>query len=166
MPGMIKTTLISLSLLVTVLAGACKKDELNDNFKCKVNGQVWRPSNTDIKYGHEAEAHLIDDGKTFFVAAYQENSRQVISFAIFLDSEVVPGTYNLPGLKNSADYEDKSQNLKFTAQPGYSGTLQILSLDRAKKTVTGRFSFKALEGNTKAVVDISEGEFSLQYFPY
>jgi len=153
-------------LLVSVMAGSCKKDKVNNNFKCKVNGEVWRPSNTDLKYGHEAEAHLIDEGKTFFVSAYQEGSRQTISFAIFLEGEVRPGNYNIDGIKNTADYGDKSKNLKYTAQSGYTGALQILTLDKGTKTVTGKFSFKALENDTKAVVDISEGEFNLIYNTY
>lgn len=165
MLGMIKIIII-IVLLVSVLAGSCKKEEVNNNFKCKVNGEVWRPRNTDLKYGHEAEAHLIDEGKTFFVSAYQEGTRQTISFAIFLEGEVALGNYNLNGLKNTADYEDKSINLKFTAQSGYTGILQILTLDKATKTVTGKFSFKALENNTKAVVDISGGEFDLIYTTY
>lgn len=162
---MIKITIMFM-LLVSILAGSCKKDELNDNFKCKVNGEVWRPRNTDIKNSHEAEAHLIDEGKTFFVSAYQEGTRQTISFAIFLQGEITPGNFNLNGVKNTADYEDKSKSLKFNAQSGYTGTLQILTLDKATKTVIGKFSFKALENNTKAVVDISEGEFNLIYTTY
>lgn len=162
---MIKTTIVFI-LLISVLAGSCKKDKVENNFKCKVSGVVWRPSNTDLKYGKEAEAHLIDEGKTFFVSAYQEGSRQTISFAIFLDGEVAPGNYNLNGIKNTADYEDKGANLKFTAQSGYIGTLQILTLDKAARTVTGKFSFKALENNSKAVVDIAEGEFNLIYNTY
>lgn len=102
-------------LTVVALAAGCKKDnKVENNFKCKVNGETWRPRNTDLKYGHEAEAHLIDDGKTFFVSAYQENSRQTISFAIFLDGEVAPGTYYLTGAKNTAEYHDEGRDLKFT----------------------------------------------------
>lgn len=162
---MVKMTIVFV-LLVSVLIGSCKKDKVENNFKCKVNGVIWRPGNSDLKYGKEAEAHLIDGGKTFFVSAYQQGSRQTISFAIFLEGKVVSGNYNLNGVKNIADYQDNNENLKFTAQSGYTGTLQILTLDEQAKIVTGRFSFKALENNTKAVVDISDGEFDLVYKTY
>ncbi len=153
-------------LLVSLLAIRCKKDKASNNFKCRVNGEVWRPRNTDLKYSGEAEAHLIDEGKTFFVSAYQEGSRQTISFNILLEREVGIGTYSLTGIKNSAAYDDAAKDLKFTVQTGYTGTLQILTLDKRTQTVTGRFSFKALENNTKAVATITEGEFNLVYKTY
>ncbi|MCX3264926.1 DUF6252 family protein [Pedobacter agri] len=153
-------------LLVTILASSCKKDEVTNNFKCKVNGELWRPRNSDLKYGHDAEVHLIDEGKTFFVSAYQEGTRQTISFAIFLENEVRPGSHILNGIKNTAEYEDKSKNIKCTSQLGYTGKLQILTLDKKTKRVRGTFSFKAVDNNTKVVADISEGEFNLVYNTY
>jgi hypothetical protein len=162
-----KAAMIGLMFLVTVLASGCKKyDELNYNFICKVNGDIWRPLSTDWKFGSEAEAHLIDDGKTFFVAAYQAGTRQIISFAIFLDRDVTTGTYYFPGTRNSAGLDDNGRNLSFTSQKGYTGTLQILTLDKEKTTVTGKFSFRALESNTKAEIKITEGKFNLKYVPY
>lgn len=157
---------MTLMLLLSLLVISCKKDKASNNFKCKVNGEVWRPSNTDLKYSGEAEAHLIDEGKTFFVSAYQQGSRQTISFALLLEREVRVGDYSLTGIKNSAAYDDAAKDLKFTVQPGYTGTLQILTLDKRTQTVTGRFSFKALENDTKAVVAITEGEFNLVYKTY
>jgi len=44
--------------------------------------------------------------------------------------------------------------------------LQIIALDKTNKTVMGKFSFKALKNRSKAIADISEGEFNLVYQTY
>ncbi|QPH39002.1 DUF6252 family protein [Pedobacter endophyticus] len=155
-----------LLFVITCFAGCKKDDKITDNFKCKVNGKVWRPGNTDFKYGHAAEAHLIDDGKTFFVTAYQEGSRQSITISIFLGTNVEPGTYYFKNSTHSAVLVDPSNDLKFVTQQGYDGSIEIVSLDKGSKTVTGRFSFKALDTETNNVAEVTDGQFNLQYYPY
>lgn len=155
-----------LLLLVTCFVGCKKGDKITDNFKCKVNGKVWRPANNDFKYGHAAEAHLIDDGNTFFVTAYQEGSRQSITISIFLGIAIEPGTYYFKNSNNSAVLVDPSNDLKFVTQQGYDGSLEIVSLDKVSKTVTGRFSFKALDNETNGVAEVTDGQFNLQYYTY
>ena len=164
---MIKIWTTTILFLLIFSIEGCKKDsEIMDDFKCKVNGKIWKPYSTDLKYGRTLDAHLIDDGKTFFIAAYQENTRQSISFSIFLDANVTIGTYNFNSTKNSADFYDTPNGLKYITQSGNNGTLKIISLDKTNKTVTGEFSFRALDTSTNSSVDITDGQFNIKYKTY
>lgn len=161
--------LIALSLLLYALLAfnSCEKqDRSNDRFVCNVNGKTWKPANSDLKYGRDVSAHLIDEGKTFYLDAYQEVTRQTVSLSIMLDREVSPGIYTLEAGKQTAEFMDAGKGLKFKTQIGSTGTLEILKLDKATNTVQGRFSFIAKEQSTAATADITNGNFKLQYTNY
>ncbi len=155
-------------LLYALLAfSSCKKeDRSNERLLCKVNGKTWKPADSDPKYGRDVSAHLIDEGKIFYLDAYQEGTRQTVSLSLLLDREVSQGIYTLDGGKQTAEFLDAGKGLKFRTQTGYTGTLEILKLDKATNTAQGRFSFTAKEQSTAATAEITEGSFKLQYTNY
>ncbi|RZJ65356.1 MAG: hypothetical protein EOO45_16810 [Flavobacterium sp.] len=89
-----------------------------------------------------------------------------MSLSILLDREVSPGIYTLEGGKQTAEFLDAGKGLKFKTQNGYTGTLEIIKLDKATNTAQGRFSFTAKEQSTTSTTEITKGNFKLQYTNY
>jgi len=149
--------------------GSCKKDnnEINANFKCKLDGTAWNAYSDDLKLS-VAEAHLTNGDKEIFIKARNTKSREEIGFGIYTSAAMItPGRYALIMPTVQFGYYSKNDfKGEYKTKAGYEGELEIISLDKSAKRVSGKFRFKCLNETTLDASEITEGEFNLAYFDF
>jgi len=158
-------TKLTLLLLIFQLF-SCGKDNIcgNDGFCAEINGKKWIPVSNDFK-NPVLSAHLIDSNNQFWIGAYKGSSSLLVGV---IDSvkRIGVGDYVLAGqICCSGNYQISADN-SFRTNTTNSGLLSISQIDRSKKTITGKFYFKAHNAVTGEIVDISNGTFNTNYVEY
>lgn len=163
-----KNQLLFLLLLPMLMSVSCKKDkEISVAFSCKLNGNTWNPYSGDFKL-REAEAHLTNNGTELFIKGLNTTSHEDIGFGIYTQgTEIVVGKYklNMPTVQYGY-YSKNNFEGEFKTKTGFVGEAEIVSIDKSRKKITGRFYFNCFNETTNTSIAITEGEFNLQYVEF
>ncbi len=148
---------------IILCATNCKKETpLGDfYFRCKLNGQDYIPNNC----ANCNQCDFLGD-TTFFLGGNRGFEAIAVGYndlngikegsyllAIFMNPKGGNGIY-----KNSTLTDDIYKTDSFR-----SGKLEIKSMNKVNKIITGTFYFKAYNDYTKDEVNITQGKFRLKY---
>ena len=158
-------TLIPIIIFLT--SASCKKDEIDTGFTCKVNGVRWRPFVDDFKL-QETQCHFTNNNEELFVFARNTNKNEAIGFVIYTQGiKILIGKYNLDQKQIMRGFfDERIPGQEFRTGNGYSGILEIKSIDEINKRMIGTFYFSAFNETTKQKVEITSGTFNLRYVNY
>lgn len=164
-----KNYLLFLLLTLVLTSGSCKKskDEISIAFSCKLNGDTWNPYSGDLKL-REAEAHLTNDGTELFIKGLNTKSHEDIGFGIYTPgTKISVGKYKLNMPTMQFGYYSKNDfKGEFKTKTGFVGEVEIVSFDKSRKTITGRFFFNGFNETTNTSIAITAGEFNLRYVEF
>lgn len=148
-------------------SASCKKDEIDTGFTCKVNDNRWLPFANDFKL-QETECHFTNNNEELFVFARNTNRNEAIGFGIYTQGiKIQTGKYNLDQKQIMRGFfDERIPGQEFRTGNGYSGILEIKSIDETNKRMTGTFYFDAYNETTKQTVKITSGTYNLKYVNY
>ncbi|MBB1287301.1 hypothetical protein HRH25_23195 [Flavisolibacter sp. BT320] len=151
--------LLTLVLLSFFMGAACNKEKLPEfYFTCKVDGKEYVPDNC----ANCRTAKVLRD--TVFLI---NGNRGFETVRIGLNDKdgVQQKTYVLNGsFSGSAAYDNSPSVLDiFKTDSVRTGVLNITSVDKAQKTISGTFSFDAYNAVQNKTVKVTEGKFRLKY---
>ncbi len=149
-------------IAIITLAASCKKTtdpSPNDfYFRCKINGQTYIPNSCAncITCTIYKDSIFLLGGNAGFeaIAIGIINKPEIIQKPYVLNSNIVNGgTY-----KNSTTTNDR-----FDTDSLRTGILNIETIDKINKIISGTFSFVAYNPVQNKTVNITEGIFRLKY---
>ncbi|HXS59052.1 MAG TPA: DUF6252 family protein [Hanamia sp.] len=158
-----KFILILTTLFFIILtANKCKKEPVLPEFyfRCKVNGENYRPDGCT-----NCLTSAILGDTTFLLGA--NRGYEVVDVGIIkLDHNIIAAlSYKLDQNPQQRGFYKNSTTVtdRFDTDSMHIGSLQILSLDKNAKIISGIFSFQAYNPVLNKTVSITEGKFRLQY---
>ena len=157
-----KFLLISSLFFITLTANKCKKEPAFPDFyfRCKVDGQDYRPNGC----ANCLTCTILGD-TTFLLGA--NRGYEVVGIGIIkLDHSLISAiSYNLDQNPQQRAFYKNSTTVtdRYDTDSMHVGSLQILSLDKSTKIISGIFSFQAYNPIQNKTVSVTEGKFRLQY---
>ena len=142
-----------------MFATSCKKEHLPEYyFKCKVNGQEYRPNNC----ANCTQAKILQD--TILIIGGNRGF-ETLGIGINDGRGIKVGNYLLnENLGRKGDYKfSTTPNDRYYTDSLHTGLLSISMLDSQKKIIVGTFLFQAYNPLQDKKVWVSEGKFRLQY---
>ncbi|WP_299759765.1 DUF6252 family protein [uncultured Pontibacter sp.] len=156
---------LSLLLILLSLFG-CNKENLcrNENFCAEVNGKKWFPSqNGDFK-ASPLTARLLYSDSVLTVRASNGSERIYLSIRDWQGISIKD--YFLTDTLSRGYFDNSIGSDEFETDAAHTGMVSITDIDRSRKTVAGRFHFKAFNPVTGKVIDVSNGAFNTTYVEY
>lgn len=155
-----------LPLLVVLASVSCKKnsEELaKGDVTCKIDGRSWTSYSDDFKLA-EAYGEVTYNWERVSINATNTKTSEKIGITVSTPGQpVVEGKYVL----NSESFLTGSYYLSnvghFITGKGYQGEVEIISIDRVKKQIVGKFNYTCYNDQTKQSVNITEGNFKVEY---
>jgi len=152
-------------LICGTLSFSCKKSAtvINAGFSCKLNGTQWSPHSDDFK-NPSIQATFNNSNKSLLLLGINTNTREHIGIGLYTENGITDGIYTLD--KNTAQgfYNQNATGKQFTSE-NMGGTCSI-QIDKPNRTISGTFSFKAIDPSTKQTVDVTGGTFNVKYLTY
>ena len=167
MKNYFSTLIMPIAVLIT--SASCKKtvnevDILSVN--CKIDGRVWTSYSDDFKLS-AAGCRISKNGEQVFITAI--NTKLSSDLAILISTpgvKVIEGKYDL----NSQSFLSGTYYLfnvgQFVTGNGYQGEVEIISIDKIKSRITGKFHYSCYNEQAKKSVEITEGNFNIPYTVY
>ena len=150
--------LIVTSLLIFSFA-QCKKDVLPEfYFRCKVDGQDYRPN------GCTNCITCTILGDTIFLLGGNRGF-ETLGMGIRDLNGITKGAYNLNEIRGrKADYKNSIiVDDRYFTDANHVGKLEITSVDKQINIISGTFFFNAYNSYRRDTVIITEGKFRLKY---
>ena len=150
---------IILLIGVIFISNSCKKNNQSGNhyFKCKVDGQEYIPDACT----NCIQVVLLRD--TIFILG-GNHGYETVGIGINNASNIKVGSYALNEIiGRRGDYKNNPSTDRFYTDATHTGSLQITLLDKQQKIISGTFSFQAFNTNQNKTVNITNGEFRLNY---
>ncbi|TAG10092.1 MAG: hypothetical protein EAZ35_06190 [Sphingobacteriia bacterium] len=142
-----------------MLTIGCNKQKLPDfYYKCKIDGQEYKPNNcanclTCTIY--RDTIFLLGANRGYESVNIGINDRSAISVKNYILNNIIG---------KQAGYDNSSLvNDIYKTDSTYTGTLNIIALDRVNKIIEGNFSFTAYNLVQQKKVVVSDGKFRLKY---
>lgn len=160
---------ISKLLLYILISGTlsfcCKKTTIASNagFSCKKNGIQWSPHSDDFK-NPSIQATFNDSNKGLLLLGINTNTKEHLGITVYSENQITDGVYTLNQKNTSGFYNQNATGKKFTSE-NIGGTFSM-KIDRPNRTISGTFSFKALDLSTNETVDVTNGTFNVKYLTY
>lgn len=157
--------LFALLFITTIItAASCKKNKDPDPngfyFRCKVDGQDYRPNGC----ANCLTCAILGD-TTFLLGA--NRGYEVVDVGIIkLDHTIIAAiSYKLDQTPQQRGFYKNSTTVtdRYDTDSMHVGSLQILSLDKTAKIISGIFSFQAYNPIQNKTISVTEGKFRLQY---
>lgn len=156
----LKKCLAAILLIPCFIFSKCNKEDALDEyyFRCKIDGEPYIPNGC----ANCMSAQILDD--TVFIV---NGNAGFMSIAIGINDKARIGVkaYTLNeviGRQGSYDISPQVDDI-FLTDSARTGQLDITSLDRSNRIVSGTFHFKGYNPVRDKIVNITEGKFHLEY---
>ena len=159
-------SILIIPIAVLITSASCKKtvnevDILSVN--CKIDGRTWTSYSDDFKLS-AAKCRISKNGEQVFITATNTRLSEKIGILISTPGKlIIEGKYDL----NSQSFLSGTYYLfnvgQFVTGNGYQGEIEIISIDKIKSRITGKFHYSCYNEQTKKSVEITEGNFKLPY---
>ena len=159
-------SILIISIAVLITSASCKKT-VNEveilSVNCKIDGRVWTSYSDDFKLS-AAKCRISNNGEEVFITATNTRLSEKIGITIATPGQkVVEGKYKL----NIDNYLTGRYYLfdvgYFVTGQGYQGEVEIISIDKIKSRITGKFHYSCYNERSKKSVEITEGNFNIPY---
>ena len=154
-----------LLLFIFLTSESCKKSEEapNGDVTCKIDGRGWTSYSDDFKLS-EADGEVTRNWERVSINATNTKTSEKIGITVSTPGKVVTeGKYVLDS-KNFLSGSYYLLNVgQFITGDGYQGEVEIISIDKTKSEITGKFQYNCYSQVTKQSVVITEGIFKVHY---
>ena len=160
------SSILIIPIAVLITSVSCKKT-INDveilSVDCKIDGRVWTSYSDDFKLS-DAQCRLSNNGEKVFITATNTRLSEKIGILISTPGKlIIEGKYDL----NSQSFLSGTYYLfnvgQFITGNGYQGEVEIISIDKIKSRITGKFHYSCYNEQAKKSVEITEGNFNIPY---
>ena len=157
-----KNALLYLLLASFFVFSKCNKEDALPEyyFRCKLDGQDYRPNIC----ANCMRAQILGD--TVFLMNGNADFQTVL-IGVTQKPSFVLGNYILDSPSSGGAYKfSTTTDDRFDTDAAHTGKVEIISLDKSKKIISGTFHFNAYNPVQDKTVNITDGKFRLQYTDY
>ena len=162
---MFMTRPLFLLLVIVSFAFSCKKNAVDPDasFSCQVDGKLWNPYSNDFK-APEIRYYFGKNYKYLFINARNTSTGESITLIVTPpDSTFRVGKYELNSDRYMVGSMWKGQK-DFTTSPDYTGFVEILSIDKVNRKISGKFEFACYNNEVKEEIKVTNGVFNLSHY--